>query len=76
MSCLARAKPWKPDFGRASAYYQRAIGVASARQPEDERLGAAIREVHMANYEAYGYQALGRRCCGPASRSLAAPCSG
>ena len=40
----------------ASAYYQRATGVRSARQVEDERLLARIREVHEANYCAYGYR--------------------
>jgi len=48
----------------ASAYYHRATGVKSARRREDDRLLAAIREVHAANYEAYGYRrtwkALGR----------------
>jgi putative transposase len=40
----------------ASAYYQRASGQRSARQVEDERLLARIREVHEANYCAYGYR--------------------
>jgi putative transposase len=40
----------------ASAYYQRATGQRSARQIEDERLLARIREVHEANYCAYGYR--------------------
>jgi putative transposase len=40
----------------ASAYYQRATGVRSARSVEDERLLARIREVHDANYCAYGYR--------------------
>ena len=40
----------------ASAYYQRASGVRSARQVEDERLVERIREVHAANYFAYGYR--------------------
>jgi putative transposase len=38
----------------ASAYYQRATGERSAREVEDERLLALIRETHAANYEAYG----------------------
>jgi len=38
----------------ASAYYERATGRRSARQVEDERLLARIREVHEANYLAYG----------------------
>jgi putative transposase len=49
----------------ASAYYQRATGERSERQIEDERLLLRIREVHEANYCAYGYRrtwkALGRR---------------
>ena len=40
----------------ASAYYQRATGVRSARQVEDERLLERIRDVHAANYHAYGYR--------------------
>lgn len=40
----------------ASAYYQRATGERSARVVEDERLLAVIREVHAANYYAYGYR--------------------
>ena len=42
----------------ASAYYQRASGQRSAREIEDERVLARIREVHAANYEAYGYRRL------------------
>ena len=38
----------------ASAYYQRATGQRSARQVEDERLLALIREVHSENFECYG----------------------
>ena len=38
----------------ASAYYQRAAGERSARQLEDKRLLARIREIHAANYFAYG----------------------
>jgi putative transposase len=38
----------------ASAYYQRATGQRSARAVKDERLLGVIREVHAANYEAYG----------------------
>jgi putative transposase len=48
----------------ASAYYQRATGERSARAVADERLLPVIREVHEANYSAYGYRrtwkALGR----------------
>jgi putative transposase len=40
----------------ASAYYQRASGVRSAREVEDERLLERIREMHDANYCAYGYR--------------------
>lgn len=40
----------------ASAYYQRARGERSARELEDERLLARIREIHVANFEAYGYR--------------------
>ncbi|MGH2882249.1 MAG: IS3 family transposase [Solirubrobacteraceae bacterium] len=39
----------------ASAYYQRATGVLSARAVEDERLTARVREVHEQNFECYGY---------------------
>jgi transposase InsO family protein len=38
----------------ASAYYQRATGQRSARAVEDERLLVLIREIHEANYYAYG----------------------
>jgi putative transposase len=40
----------------ASAYYQRATGQRSERVIEDERLLQRIREVHAANYFAYGYR--------------------
>jgi len=40
----------------ASAYYQRAGGRRSEREVEDERLLARIRELHAANYCAYGYR--------------------
>jgi hypothetical protein len=40
----------------ASAYYQRKTGERSARHVEDERLLARIRELHEANYCAYGYR--------------------
>jgi putative transposase len=39
-----------------SAYYERAKGVRSARAREDERLLGVIRELYLANYEAYGYR--------------------
>jgi transposase InsO family protein len=38
----------------ASAYYQRRTGARSARSLRDEGLLARIREVHAANYYAYG----------------------
>ncbi|MGH8574009.1 MAG: IS3 family transposase, partial [Gammaproteobacteria bacterium] len=40
----------------ASAYYQRKTGERSARAVEDERLLGCIRELHAANYYAYGYR--------------------
>ena len=40
----------------ASAYYQRATGDRSAREIEDERLLAVIRQAHQDNFEAYGYR--------------------
>jgi putative transposase len=48
----------------ASAYYERKTGRRSRRVVEDERLLAVLRELHLANYEAYGsrrmWKALGR----------------
>jgi transposase InsO family protein len=40
----------------ASAYYHRATGARCARELEDRRLLAQIRQTHQANYEAYGYR--------------------
>jgi len=40
----------------ASAYYHRASGPPSTRAVEDERLLGRIRELHAANYYAYGYR--------------------
>jgi putative transposase len=40
----------------ASAYYRRATGERSERAVEDDRLADRIRELHLANYEAYGYR--------------------
>jgi putative transposase len=39
-----------------SAYYERKSGRRSARAVEDERLLSRIRELHAANYYAYGYR--------------------
>ena len=39
-----------------SAYYQRRSGQRCPRAAEDERLLARIRELHAANYYAYGYR--------------------
>jgi putative transposase len=40
----------------ASAYYRRRSSLPSVRTREDERLLGRIRQVHQANYEAYGYR--------------------
>jgi len=40
----------------ASAYYHRATGKRSKRVIDDERLLGRVREVHAANYYAYGYR--------------------
>jgi putative transposase len=40
----------------ASAYYHRATGQRSERVVDDERLLDRIRELHAANYYAYGYR--------------------
>jgi putative transposase len=40
----------------ASAYYQRGSGKRSQRSVDDERLLERIRELHAANYHAYGYR--------------------
>jgi putative transposase len=42
----------------ASAYYERRSGRRSHRAVEDERLLERIRELHAANYHAYGYRRL------------------
>ena len=39
-----------------SAYYERAARGPSARELSDERLLAEIRQLHAANYSAYGYR--------------------
>jgi putative transposase len=58
-----------------SAYYQRRSGRSSPRAVEDERLLARIRELHAANYYAYGYRECGRRFAERVSRCRAAVCS-
>ena len=40
----------------ASAYYKRKAGQRSLRAVEDDRLLERIRQVHAANYHAYGYR--------------------
>jgi len=45
----------------ASAYYERAAGIRSARQLEDERLLAKIRQLHEQNYYAYGSRRMWKR---------------
>jgi transposase InsO family protein len=40
----------------SSAYYQRATGQRSQRAVRHERLAGRIRELHEANYRAYGYR--------------------
>ena len=40
----------------ASAYYHRATGARSMRAAGDERLLALIEQVHVDNYDAYGYR--------------------
>jgi putative transposase len=52
----------------ASAYYQRKTGERSTRAVEDERLLGRIRELHAANYFAYGY-----RCMWKALRRAGVP---
>ena len=46
-----------------SAYYQRRSGRRSARAVEDERLLGRIRELHAANYYAYGYRRMWKTLC-------------
>jgi len=60
----------------ASAYYHRASGERSAREIEDERLLGRIREVHEANFEAYGYRRTWKALLRPPSGSHAVRCSG
>jgi putative transposase len=47
----------------ASAYYQRAKGEQSARAVEDQRLLERIRELHAANYYAYGSRRMWKALC-------------
>jgi putative transposase len=44
----------------ASAHYERKTGRRSKRSVEDERLLSRIRELHAANYFAYGYRRMGK----------------
>ncbi|HEV7566744.1 MAG TPA: IS3 family transposase [Microbacteriaceae bacterium] len=44
----------------ASAYYHRKTGRRSARVVDDERMLGVIRELHLANYEAYGSRRMWR----------------
>jgi len=60
----------------ASAYYQRAKGRRSARAVEDERLLGRIRELHAADYYAYGSRRMWKAPRAQASRSGAAASSG
>jgi putative transposase len=60
----------------ASAYYHRATGQRSPRALEDERLLGQIRELHAANYYAYGSRRIGKRSAVPASAWAAAASSG
>ena len=60
----------------ASAYYKRASGQRCDRALEDERLLGRIRELHAANYYAYGYRRMWKALCAPASTCRAAGSSG
>jgi transposase InsO family protein len=46
-----------------SAYYQRRSGRRCRRAVEDERLLGRIRELHAANYYAYGYRRMWKALC-------------
>jgi putative transposase len=46
-----------------SAYYERRSGRRSLRAVEDERLLERIRELHAANYYAYGYRRMWKALC-------------
>ncbi len=59
----------------ASAYYRRSSGQRSLRRIEDERLLGRIRDLHAANYCAYGARS-GRCSVARARRSVAAASSG
>ena len=60
----------------ASAYYQRATGQRSARAIEDERLLERIRELHAANYYAYGSRRMWKALRRAGEASAAAAWSG
>jgi putative transposase len=60
----------------ASAYYQRKTGRRSRRSIEDERLLGRIRELHAANYYAYGSRRMWKALQRSASPSVAAALSG
>ena len=51
-----------------SAYYQRRSGRRSLRAVEDERLLGRIRELHAANYYAYGYRRMWKTLVAPAEQ--------
>ena len=55
-----------------SAYYERAHGRRSARAVEDERLLGVIRELHLANCEAYGYRRMWKALLRAGERFLGA----
>jgi putative transposase len=52
-----------------SAYYQRRSGARSARAVKDERLLGRIRELHAANYSAYGYRRMWLALCRAGERA-------
>jgi putative transposase len=47
----------------ASAYYHRKTGQRSQRVVDDERMLGVIRELHLANYEAYGSRRMWKALC-------------
>src|SRR3954452_11219254 len=62
--------------GVSASYYQRANGPRSERSIEDERLIGRIREVHAANYYAYGYRRMWKALLRAGDRFRAARSSG